>query len=78
MKKFNINPVDRSIEATVKEKIDNLTKPKGALGLLEELACTTTLNHTELEIDLINSSVSKNTIKMKQLGLLSAYDDSPY
>lgn len=33
MKKFNINPVDRSIEATVKEKIDNLTKPKGALGL---------------------------------------------
>ena len=39
MKKFNINPVDRSIEATVKEKIDNLTKPKGALGLLEELAC---------------------------------------
>lgn len=69
MKKFNINPVDRSIEATVKEKIDNLTKPKGALGLLEELACTTTLNHTELEIDLINSPVSKNTIEMSAIAV---------
>ncbi len=38
MKKFKINPVDRSIEAEVKEKIDNLTKPKGSLGRLEELA----------------------------------------
>lgn len=66
MKKFNINPVDRSIEATVKEKIDNLTKPKGALGLLEELACTTTLNHT---IDLINSPVSKNTIGMSAIAV---------
>ena len=69
MKKFNINPVDRSIEATVKEKIDNLTKPKGALGLLEELTCTTTLNHTELEIDLINSPVSKNTIEMSAIAV---------
>ena len=69
MKKFNINPVDRSIEATVKEKIDNLTKPKGALGLLEELACTTTLNHTELKIDLINSHVSKNTIEMSAIAV---------
>ncbi|MBD5375138.1 MAG: nicotinate-nucleotide--dimethylbenzimidazole phosphoribosyltransferase [Bacteroides sp.] len=64
-----MNPVDRSIEATVKEKIDNLTKPKGALGLLEELACTTTLNHTELEIDLINSPVSKNTIEMSAIAV---------
>jgi hypothetical protein len=38
MKKFKINPVDRSIEAEIKEKIDNLTKPKGSLGRLEELA----------------------------------------
>jgi nicotinate-nucleotide--dimethylbenzimidazole phosphoribosyltransferase len=38
MKKFNIAPVDRSIEQAIKEKIDNLTKPKGSLGRLEELA----------------------------------------
>ena len=38
MRKFNINPVDLSLEPAIKEKIDNLTKPKGSLGRLEELA----------------------------------------
>lgn len=35
---FNINPIDRFIESSLLQKIDNLTKPKGSLGRLEELA----------------------------------------
>ena len=38
MKTFDIKPVDRSMQAAIQEKIDNLNKPKGALGRLEELA----------------------------------------
>ncbi|MDE5796989.1 MAG: nicotinate-nucleotide--dimethylbenzimidazole phosphoribosyltransferase [Muribaculaceae bacterium] len=36
--KFNIKPVDHQIELQITDKIDNLTKPKGSLGRLEELA----------------------------------------
>lgn len=39
MKKFNIKPIDDlQFEQEVIDKIDNLTKPKGSLGRLEELA----------------------------------------
>ncbi len=38
MKQFNIQPLDRSIESKAIHKIDNLTKPIGSLGRLEELA----------------------------------------
>ena len=38
MKAFDIHPVDRSMELAIQEKIDNLNKPKGSLGRLEELA----------------------------------------
>ena len=38
MKEFNIHPIARTIEAAIKDKIDNLTKPKGSLGRLEEIA----------------------------------------
>ena len=38
MKHFNIKRLNRDIEPTIKEKIDNLTKPKGSLGRLEEIA----------------------------------------
>ncbi len=38
MKEFHIKRIDRSIEGDIINKIDNLTKPKGALGRLEELA----------------------------------------
>ncbi len=38
MKAFDIRPVDRSIETAIQEKIDNLNKPKGSLGRLEEIA----------------------------------------
>lgn len=36
--KFSISPVDTTLEASIVDKIDNLTKPKGSLGRLEELA----------------------------------------
>ena len=38
MRNIEIQPVDRSFEKTVQQKIDNLNKPKGSLGRLEELA----------------------------------------
>lgn len=38
MRKFDIQRPDRSIENAVKDRIDNLNKPKGSLGRLETLA----------------------------------------
>ena len=38
MKTFTIHPINKSLEAAIQEKIDNLNKPKGALGRLEEIA----------------------------------------
>ncbi|MDE5871409.1 MAG: nicotinate-nucleotide--dimethylbenzimidazole phosphoribosyltransferase, partial [Muribaculaceae bacterium] len=38
MKHFDIKRLNRDIESAITEKIDNLTKPKGSLGRLEELA----------------------------------------
>jgi nicotinate-nucleotide--dimethylbenzimidazole phosphoribosyltransferase len=38
MKKFSIYPLNHAIESAVRHKVDNKTKPVGALGKLEELA----------------------------------------
>ncbi len=38
MRTFNIQPIDRTLCPSIQEKIDNLNKPKGSLGRLEELA----------------------------------------
>ena len=38
MKQFKIKKLNRDIEPEIKGKIDNLTKPKGSLGRLEEIA----------------------------------------
>ena len=38
MRVFHIEKPDETIRAEIQDKIDNLNKPKGSLGLLEELA----------------------------------------
>ncbi len=38
MQKFNIISPDEAVKVELQDKIDNLTKPKGSLGTLEELA----------------------------------------
>jgi nicotinate-nucleotide--dimethylbenzimidazole phosphoribosyltransferase len=38
MKYFNIQPTDKTLQTAIQAKIDNLNKPKGSLGRLEELA----------------------------------------
>ncbi len=52
MKRFNVNSVDRSLQGTIQEKIDNLNKPKGSLGRLEELAMQVCLVQQTLEPSL--------------------------
>ena len=38
MKSFDIHPLDTSLKDSIQQKIDNLNKPKGSLGRLEQLA----------------------------------------
>lgn len=38
MRTFNIKPIEQSLRPVIQEKIDNLNKPKGSLGRLEDLA----------------------------------------
>ena len=52
MKTFDIQPVDRSLQGAIQEKIDNLNKPKGSLGRLEELAMQVCLIQQTLEPSL--------------------------
>jgi len=52
MKTFDIQPLDKSMQAAIQEKIDNLNKPKGALGRLEELAMQICLIQQTLEPSL--------------------------
>ena len=49
MKSFDIHPVNRSLEQAIQAKIDNLNKPKGSLGRLEELAMQVCLVQQTLE-----------------------------
>ena len=49
MRTFNIQATDRSMQAAIQEKIDNLNKPKGSLGRLEELAMQVCLIQQTLE-----------------------------
>lgn len=52
MKTFDIHPTDKSLQKAIQEKIDNLNKPKGSLGRLEELAMQVCLIQQTLEPSL--------------------------
>ena len=52
MKTFDIQPLDKSMQGAIQEKIDNLNKPKGSLGRLEELAMQVCLIQQTLEPSL--------------------------
>ena len=52
MKQFKVIPVDRSMQGAIQAKIDNLNKPKGSLGRLEELAMQVCLVQQTLEPSL--------------------------
>ena len=52
MKSFDIHPTDRNMASAIQQKIDNLNKPKGALGRLEELAMQVCLIQQTLEPSL--------------------------
>ena len=58
MKTFHITRPDESIRPALIDKINNLTKPKGSLGILEELA---------LQIGLIQQTLSPPAINRKTL-----------
>ena len=52
MKTFDIQPLNKSMQAAIQKKIDNLNKPKGSLGRLEELAMQVCLIQQTLEPSL--------------------------
>ncbi len=54
MNTFNIHPADRSLAPAIQQKIDNLNKPKGSLGQLEELALQICLIQKTLTPSLAN------------------------
>lgn len=47
MREFDILPVSYELEATARYRLDNLTKPKGSLGMLEDIALRLVLIYGE-------------------------------
>ena len=55
MKQFAIQSVDQTIKPKIQAKIDNLNKPKGSLGRLEEMAMQICLIQQSLEPSLFHA-----------------------
>ena len=49
---FNIQPTNKALQGAIQQKIDNLNKPKGSLGRLEEIAMQICLIQQSLEPSL--------------------------
>ena len=69
MKAFNIRRPNEALRPAIQDKINNLTKPKGSLGMLESLAeqicmvqqtLTPTLNHPQKFIRIFIGNNRKN------------------
>ena len=56
MKHFDIQPIKKTLAKAIQEKIDNLNKPKGALGRLEEIAMQVCLIQESLTPSLAHPS----------------------
>ena len=52
MKSFDIHPTDKRLAPAIQQKIDNLNKPKGSLGRLEQLAMQVCLIQQTLQPSL--------------------------
>lgn len=57
-----IKPIDSSLYAKAQKRLDNLTKPKGSLGLLEELA----MNLIEAGIKIYNEMATFDEAKVAE------------
>lgn len=70
MRCFKIEKPDESLRDAIKDKIDNLNKPKGSLGLLETLAEQICLIQQTLtlpfSIPVICSSVATTALSGKE------------
>ena len=78
MKTFDIIGPDEAIRPALVEKINNLTKPKGSLGMLESLA----LHPHYPSLSLVERRSGKTTNAAKQLDRLvgspAAVERSPH
>ena len=73
MKTFYITLPDEQIRTAITEKINNLTKPKGSLGTLEELYINLKSDHTKIRSEITHAYSTFNTF-----GRLPSYENDWY
>ena len=77
MKEFEIHPTDKSFQGAIQEKIDNLNKPKGSLGRLEELAMQVCLIQQMLEGEVLPMPISPKQITRQPSATQSSTKSDP-